>query len=516
VPRRRRAVSPPQAAPWPAVSKPEGCARLVPGASMRSQPPIPEVTVIRTTALLFLAPALLAAQARPTPPTTRPGGTVLKPPATATATTAPAPGSFEDPRIHDIVRSASAQRIEADIRKLVSFGTRHTMSDTLSPTRGIGAARRWVYDEFRRIAQACGGCLEVRYVSEVVKGDSTTRIKQDVNVVNVVAIQRGRTEPGRYVLLSGDIDSRVSDVMNATAESPGANDNASGVAATLEAARLLTKYQPDASIVYAALSGEEQGLFGGETLARVAKQEGWKLDAVINNDMVGNTRGIDGVTENTMARVFAPGIPPTTSAQELGRLLRNGGELDTPSRQLARYIDRVADTYFPNLDVEIIYRLDRYGRGGHHTPFFNQGAPSVRLMEAHENYNRQHQDLRTENGVQYGDVLEGVDFDYAARMTALDAAVLVSLAWAPPAPEDARISGAVEASTKLRWKASPSPDVAGYRIYWRKPSEVNWTRSRWVGNVTEFTLENVIIDNYFFGVAAVDREGHESLVAFPR
>ena len=479
---------------------------------MREPSPRTEVTVIRSTLLLFAFPALLAAQNRPTPPRTPPGGTVLKPPAVAPVTVP----SFEDPRIHEIVRAVSAQRMEADIRKLVSFGTRHTMSDTVSATRGIGAARRWVYDEFRRIAQACGGCLEVRYVSEVVKGDTATRIKRDVNVVNVVAIQRGRTEPGRYVLLSGDIDSRVSDAMNGTSDSPGANDNASGVAATLEAARLLTRYQPDASIVYAALSGEEQGLFGGATVARVAKEEGWRLDAVINNDMVGNTRGIDSVTENTMARVFAPGIAPTTSAQELARILRNGGELDTPSRQLARYIDRVADTYFPNLDVEIIYRLDRYGRGGHHTPFFNQGAPSVRLMEAHENYNRQHQDLRTENGVAYGDVLEGVDFDYAARMTALDAATLISLAWAPAAPGDPRITGAVLPSTTLRWTASPAADLAGYRIYWRKPSEVNWTRSRWVGNVTEFTLENVIIDNYFFGVAAVDREGHESLVAFPR
>ncbi len=373
-----------------------------------------------------------------------------------------------------------------------------------------------MYDEYRRISQACGGCLEVRYVSDVVKGDPAGRIKQDVNVVNVVAVLRGRADPNRYVLLSGDIDSRVTDVLNATADSPGANDNASGIAATLEAARLLTKHQPDASIVYADLSSEEQGLQGGEILAKVAKQENWRLEAVINNDMVGNTQGINGVTENTTARVFAPGLPASTTAAELRRVLTTGGELDTPSRQLARYIDRVADTYFPNLDVEIIYRLDRYGRGGHHTPFFEQGAPSVRLMEAHENYNRQHQNLRTENGIKYGDVIEGVDFAYAAKMTALDAATLISLAWAPPTPDSVTIRGAVSPSTTLRWKASPSADIAGYRIYWRKPSEVNWTRSRWVGNVTEFTLENVIIDNYFFGVAAVDREGHESMVAFPR
>ncbi|HYD52342.1 MAG TPA: M28 family peptidase [Gemmatimonadaceae bacterium] len=450
---------------------------------------------------LLALPALAVAQQRPADP----GG-----PAPAGAM------AFEDARIHEIVATASAARMEADVRTLVGFGTRHTMSDTVSSTRGIGAARRWIHAEFERISRACGGCLEVRYVSDVVKGNPQSRIREDVNIVNVVAIQRGRTDPGRYVLLSGDIDSRVTDVMNATAESPGANDNASGIAAILEAARLLTRHRPDASIVYAALAGEEQGLFGGEVVAKAAKAEGWRLEAVINNDMVGNTRGITGIVENTKARVFAPGIPPTATAAELRRLLTTGGELDTPSRQLARYIDRVADTYFPSLDVEIIYRLDRYGRGGHHTPFFNQGYPAVRLMEKHEDYTRQHQDLRTENGIRYGDVLEGVDFAYAATMTALDAAVLISLAWAPPTPDSVTIRGAVSAHTTLRWKPVTAPDLAGYRVYWRKPSEVNWTRSRWVGNVTEFTLRNVIIDDYFFGVAAVDREGHESMVAFPR
>jgi hypothetical protein len=426
--------------------------------------------------------------------------------------------SPEDPRIHAIVAAVSAERIERDIRTLVGFGTRHTLSDTVSASRGIGAARRWIFDEFTRIAKGCGGCLEVRYVSDVVKGTPNGRIKEDANVVNVVAILRGTTEPNRYVLLSGDIDSRVSDVMNATSDSPGANDNASGVAATLEAARVLSQYRPDASVVFAALSGEEQGLNGGAILAKVAKAEGWRIDAVINNDMIGNIAGIDGVTENTKARVFAPGLSPTTSAAELRRILFNGGELDTPARQLARYIDATADRYFPNLDVEIIYRLDRYGRGGHHTPFYNEGFDAaVRLMEAHEHYDRQHQDLRTENGRQYGDVIEGVDFPYAAKMTALDAATLMSLAWAPAAPDSVTITGAVQPSPTLKWKApADAKDLLGYRIYWRKPSEVNWTRSKWVGNVTQHTLENVIIDNYFFGVAAVDREGHESLVAFPR
>jgi hypothetical protein len=425
-------------------------------------------------------------------------------------------GGFENPRIHEVVAAVSAERMERDIRTLVGFGTRHTMSDTLSATRGIGAARRWIFAEFERISAACGKCLEVRYVSEIVKGDSATRIRQDVNVVNVVAILRGRTDPNRYVLLSGDIDSRVSSALDATSDSPGANDNASGIAAVLEAARVLSRHRPDASIVFAQLSGEEQGLFGGATLARHARAEGWRLDAVINNDMVGNISGITGVVANNTARVFAPGLPPTTTPAELARILRNGGELDTPSRQLARYIDRVADAYLPNLDVEIIYRLDRYGRGGHHTPFFNEGYAAVRLMETHEDYTRQHQDLRTENGVKYGDVLEGVNFAYAASITALDAATLASLAWAPPAPDSVRISGAVQPSPTLRWRAVNAEDLAGYRIYWRKPSEVNWTRSRFVGNVTQYTLANVIIDNYFFGVASVDREGNESLVAFPR
>ena len=457
---------------------------------------------------LFLLPACSAAQG--TRPSTRPAA------APAAETSAQVVPSSEDPRIHAIVAAVSADRMESDIRTLVGFGTRHTMSDTVSTTRGIGAARRWIFAEFQRISAACGGCLEVRYVSDIIRGDTATRIKRDVNIVNVVAILRGRTDPNRYVLLSGDIDSRVSDVMDSTSENPGANDNATGVAATLEAARVLSRYRPDASIVFAALSGEEQGLFGGDILAKRARADGWQIEAVINNDMIGNIRGITGVIENTSARVFAPGLPPTTTAAELRRVLTTGGELDVPSRQLARYIDRVADIYLPNLDVQIIYRLDRYGRGGHHTPFFNQGYPAVRLMESHEDYTRQHQDLRTENGIAYGDVLSGVDFDYAASITALDAATLISLAWAPAPPDSVRIRGAVMPSPTLSWKAPAGGDIAGYRVYWRKPSEVNWTRSRWVGNVTEYTVDNVIIDNYFFGVAAVDREGHESLVAFPR
>jgi len=424
--------------------------------------------------------------------------------------------SQEDMRIHELVAAASAARIEQDVRTLVGFGTRNTLSDTLSNARGIGAARRWVFAQFTEISRQCGNCLEVRYLADVYKGTPTGRITTDVNIVNVVATLRGTTEPARHLILTADIDSRVSNTLNATLDSPGANDNASGLAALLEAARLLSKHRPAASIVFAALSGEEQGLIGGQIMARVAKQEGWRIDALINNDMVGNISGIDGVTENTKARVFAPGLPAGTTPAELERIMLNGGELDTPSRQLARYIDAVADRYFPNLDVEIIYRLDRYGRGGHHAPFFREGWPAVRLMESHEDYTRQHQDIRTENGIRYGDVIEGVNFAYAASITALDAATLLSLAWAPAAPDSVKITGAVLPSPTFTWKPSASADVIGYRIHWRKPSEVNWTRSRFVGNVSTYTLRNVIIDNYYFGVAAVGRNGQESLVAFPR
>lgn len=444
---------------------------------------------------------------------------VRPPPAPAPSPTPVRAGvipGLEDVRIYEIVAAASPERVERDIRILAGFGTRHTLSDTLSATRGIGAARRWIFDEFQRISAACGGCLEVSYVSEVIPGGTHPRIPQDVNIVNVIAVLRGTADPNRYVLMSGDIDSRVTDVLNATSDSPGANDNASGIAGTLEAARLLSRYRFDGSIVLAALSGEEQGLFGGEILARHARERGWQLQGVINNDMIGNIEGITGVVDNRTARVFAPGLPPTSTEAELRRILTTGGELDTPSRQLARYIDRIADLYFPSLDVKIIYRLDRFGRGGHHTPFFNEGFPAVRLMETNENYNRQHQDLRVENGIRYGDVVEGVNFPYTAQMTALNAATLASLAWAPATPDSVFITGAVQPHTTLAWKGVDAADLAGYRVYWREPTDANWTRSRWVGKVTRATLENVIIDNYFFGVAAVDAEGHESLVVFPR
>src|SRR5690606_29681688 len=417
--------------------------------------------------------------------------------------------------LHDIGTAPSAARIEADIRKLVSFGTRHTLSETVSDTRGIGAARRWIHAEFERISTQCGGCLEVIDVAGTVSGED--RIPDPVDVVSVLAIQRGTSDPGRYVIMSGDIDSRVSDVMDATSDSPGANDNASGVAGALEAARVLSKHRFPATIVYAALSGEEQGLFGGRIVAERAQAQGWRIQAVLNNDMIGNIAGITGVVDNSTARVFAEGTRAVETERDARIRRYTGGEVDSPSRNLARYIEAMS-RYVPNLDVMMVYRLDRFGRGGHHRPFNDAGYPAVRVMETNENYDRQHQTLRTEDGRVYGDTIDGVDFAYAAKLTALNAVSLAGMAWAPPPPANVEIKGAVTEDTTLSWQRPPAaqaPDLAGYKVYWRLTTEPRWTRSRYVGNVDHFTLENVVIDNYFFGVAAVAKDGSESPVVFP-
>ncbi|PWE18928.1 peptidase M28 [Marinicauda salina] len=429
--------------------------------------------------------------------------------------TAPPPPS-EVMKIYDIVDAVSAERIESDIRTLAGFGTRHTLSETESDTRGIGAARRWIHAEFERISQACGGCLEVMYVSGVIEGED--RIPEATEVVNVIAIQRGSLDPDRYVMMSGDIDSRVSDVMDAASDSPGANDNASGVAGALEAARVLSQYEFAGSIVYAALSGEEQGLFGGEILAEHALANDWRIKAVLNNDMIGNIEGIDGVIDNSTIRVFSEGTRANETPEEARIRRFTGGEVDSPSRNLARFIDRVADQYVDNLDVMMIYRLDRFGRGGHHRPFNAVGIPGVRLMETHEHYDRQHQDLRVEDGRAYGDVVDGVDFDYAAKATGLNAATLALLAGAPAFPDAVEIEGAVSPDTTLRWErpeGAAAGNLAGYRVYWRRTDSPVWTNSRWVGDVSEHTLENIVIDNYYFGVASVAEDGSQSPVVFP-
>lgn len=421
--------------------------------------------------------------------------------------------SQTNPKVYDIINSVSSERIEADITTLTNFGTRNTFSDTISNTHGIGAARRWIKSEFETISKDCNNCLNVFYQKDLVKAEGNDRIPEDTWIVNVAAVQKGTKYSNRYIIMSGDIDSRNSDGSDFTKDAPGANDNASGMAGAIEAARVLSKYKFEGSIIYLGLSGEEQGLFGGKGFAEYAKKNGWEIIGVFNNDMIGNIQGLDGVISNRDFRIFSEPVPPTESDRE--RQLRRfyGGEVDGISRQLARYVYKTTKTYMPEMNPMMIYRLDRFGRGGHHRPFNDLGLAGIRIMEAHENYNHQHQDIRSENGIEYGDKLEFVNFDYASKITAVNAINLASLAWAPPAPKDVSIGGIVEASVKLKW--GKVDGAIGYKVYWRDTTSPTWDNSRYVGDVSEFTLEGIVIDNFFFGVASVGKDGFESTVTFP-
>lgn len=422
-----------------------------------------------------------------------------------------------DPRLDSIAHAPRAAQLEQDVKTLAGFGTRNTYSDTISTRRGIGAARRWIFAEFQRISTACGNCLEVRYQQSVVKGQATeSRTSPDVNVVNVVAIQRGTSDPTHVVVMSGDIDSRNSTGTDITKDAPGANDNASGMSGVLETARTLTKYKFGKTIIYTGLSGEEQGLWGGTSLAKEFVDSAWVVEAVLNNDMIGNVAGINGEVDNRSFRIFSEPVPVTESEAERRARRLYGGEVDGPSRQLARYVERLVRAQLPELEPRMIYRLDRFGRGGHHKPFNDAGMPAVRIMETHENYDRQHQDVRTEDGRAFGDVISGVNFDYAARLTAVNALVLASLAWAPPPPLKVRVQGAVSPSTSVSWTAPGGTPPLGYKIYWRDTTAPQWEHWRWVpAGTTLVTLQNVIIDDFYFGVAAVSPDGHESLIQFP-
>jgi hypothetical protein len=419
-----------------------------------------------------------------------------------------------DARIYKIVENVSADSIEADIRKLAGFGTRNTFSDTVSDTRGIGAARRWIKSEFDNISKKCDNCLDVFYQKDFVTTEDGERIPHDAWIVNVVAVQKGTKYPNRYIIMSGDIDSRASNTMDFKTDAPGANDNASGMAGAMEAARVLSQYEFESSIVYVGLSGEEQGLFGGKGLAEYAKNKEWEIIGIFNNDMIGNIEGVDGVIDNRTFRIFSEPVPANETEQARKMRRFYGGEVDGISRQLARYVHKTTETYMPEMNPMMIYRLDRFGRGGHHRPFNDLGFAGIRIMEAHENYNRQHQDIRTENGIEYGDVVEGVNFDYAKKLTAVNAINMASLAWAPPAPKNVEIGGIVEPSTKLKWDKVVG-EISGYKIYWRATTAPTWEHSRFVGDVNHFTLDGIVIDNYFFGVAAVGKNGHESVVVFP-
>ena len=413
------------------------------------------------------------------------------------------------PELVQIARGVQQARLHATVAKLVSFGTRHTLSDRTSQTRGIGAAERWTAAEFEAISKACGGCLTVAVPKQTFTG---RRVPNPTEIGAILAIQKGTTDPDRVIVISGHIDSRVSDVMDATSDAPGANDDASGVAAVIEAARVLSKHKFPATLVFAVLEGEEQGLYGGKVLAAYAKEKGWRVEADLNNDIIGNTRGASGVHNNRQVRVFSEGTKAVETQEQANSRRYNGGEVDSPSRNLARFADGLADTYLKTLDVVMVYRTDRYGRGGDQVEMLNAGIPAIRVTEAAEHYDRQHQDLRTENGRVYGDTIEGVDFPYLAKVTQLNVVMMAALARAPAPPEGVKIEGAVSPDTKLSWTASPG--AARYRVHWRETTAPRWQHAKDTTTTAE-TLKNVVIDDWFFGVSAISADGYESPVVFP-
>jgi hypothetical protein len=397
-------------------------------------------------------------------------------------------------------------RLKATVEKLVSFGTRHTLSDPDNPARGIGAARRWFAGELAKIGDGCG-CIEV---ANIARGFTNARAPNGVQIVDVLGFQAG-TDPKRVVIVMGHIDSRVTDVMNATADAPGANDDGSGVALVLEAARILSKEKLNATVIYAALSGEEQGLFGGTLLAETAKERGWTVSAVLNNDIVGNTVGQDGRRVADRVRVFSEGIRASEPLEAQLARENDGGEDDGPSRALAKAIDGVAGKIPGGLDVFMVRRPDRFGRGGDHSPFLKLGYPAVRFSVGVENYDQQHQDLRTEGGKVFGDTVDRMDFPYLARVTAINVATIRRLAKAPAAPASVTIGGALATDTSVKW--TPVTGAAKYRVYWRRADASDWTNHVDVTG-SETVLKGLIVDDNFVGVAALAADGSESLVTF--
>ncbi len=422
----------------------------------------------------------------------------------------PAPPAAVSAALAAISSEVSEASQRAFVEKMVSFGTRSTISDQTSNTRGIGAARRWVESEFRGMSSACGDCLEIVTPSDTVTGN---RYPKPTLVVDVVAIQRGTTDPNRVIIIQGHLDSRNSTNENVTDDAPGANDDASGVAAVMESARTLSKRKFSATIIYAALSGEEQGLSGGTILANYAKAQGWQVEAVLNNDIVGNSKGFNGKIDDKTVRVFSEGVRATETSAMAGARKTNGGEVDSPSRQLARYLESIAEQHMRDFRVRMIYRRDRYGRGGDQTPFQDAGYPAVRVTEGAENWNHQHQTIRTENGVFYGDTIEYVDFAYLARVTRLNAMALASLASAPPPPLEVTVDGALSDNTKVKWPATTG--AATYRIWWRDTISPRWQHSVDVsGGQTEFIVKDVVLDDHFFGVQTISADGYASPIQY--
>jgi hypothetical protein len=435
------------------------------------------------------------------------------------------PPPSPDVKLRAIVAPVSQAQLRHTIETLVGFGTRHTLSSQTDPKRGIGAALEWARGEFQRDSAACGNCLTIVDPAETFTG---ARIPTPTRVRDMVAIQRGTERPNDVVIIQGHIDSRVTDIMNSTSDAPGANDDGSGTAAVLEAARVLSKHKFPGTIVYATLSGEEQGLYGGKVLANYAKAQGWNVVTVLNNDIIGNSCGSDGVCDSTHARVLSEGPRSQGEVALMAATHSLGGENDAPSRNISRYLDSLADRLKIGLDVRQIWRTDRFGRGGDHIPFLELGFPAARISVEIENYNWQHQDLRTENGTRYGDTIDHVDFPYLAKMTKLNVAALAAIASAPPPPDDVKVGGAVSTDTKLTW--APVAEAPGYVVRWRRTDANQWEVSRRTDgdcihlgaelppgtppiNECSLVLPHIRVDDWVFGVSSVSNDGFESPVA---
>jgi hypothetical protein len=434
--------------------------------------------------------------------------------AAAPASAAPERSSQAD--VKAMLRNISAQRIEATIRKLAGFGTRHTLSDTKSDDRGIGAARRWIKAQLDACAQQSGGRLKVELDSFIAQPNR--RIAQPTELVNVVATLPGEQAESadRIYVVSGHYDSMPSNVLDPAADAPGADDDASGSAAVIEMACQMSKLHFDATLVFMTVAGEEQGLVGSTHAADEAHKAGKKIAGMFTNDIVGNSRAEDGKVDRGRVRLFAEGVPEVKEmSEELKTLVRTGGENDTPTRELARFIKEHAERDVTGMKVDLVWRRDRYLRGGDHAPFLNAGYAAVRFTEPAENFKHQHQNVRVEDGAQYGDLPEFVDFVYVAQVARVNAAALAALALAPAAPHGVEIETVkLENDTTLHWDANPEPDLAGYRIVWRDTTAALWQNHKDVGLVTHYTLP-VSKDNVVFGVQAIDKDGNVSVASFP-
>jgi hypothetical protein len=417
--------------------------------------------------------------------------------------------------VTSIVKQIDAGNIERTIRQLVAFGTRNTLSEQNDPKRGIGAARDWLYAEFQKIAETSGGRMTVEKQS--YEQQKAQRVPQPTIITNVVATLKGSQPEAtdRIYVVSGHYDSMCNSPTDAKCDAPGANDDASGTAAVLEMARVMAKFEFDATIVFMAVAGEEQSLLGSTHFAEQAKQKNWNIDGMFTNDIIGNTLGGNGVRNRNTVRVFSEGVPSNETPAEANTRRSVGGENDSASRQLARFIKETTEGFVPQMNVMLVYRRDRYGRGGDHIPFLERGYPAVRFTETNEEFKHQHQNVRVENGVQYGDLPQFVDFAYVANVARVNAASLARLAYAPARPKGVTIVSRLSDDTELRWEANKEPDLYGYEIVWRETWAAQWGGSRFVEKVTSFTLKGMSKDNYFFGVRAVDKEGNRSPVTFP-